>query len=109
MKPANAPGVEVNRRQFLQGTLAAAGAMALTPPTTLAAPPQTAADQVTLGNTGIRLSRLGMGTGSNSGNRSSSISAARASTAWSATPTTRASPGSTAPRPTRPSNGWAAP
>lgn len=67
MKPANAPGVDVNRRQFLQGTLAAAGAMALTPAPTLAGPPRTAADQVTLGNTGIRLSRLGMGTGSNSG------------------------------------------
>ena len=38
------------------GTLAAA-----------ASPKRTAVDQVTLGQTGIKLSRLGMGTGSNSG------------------------------------------
>ncbi|MBL9126640.1 MAG: aldo/keto reductase [Verrucomicrobiales bacterium] len=63
----------LTRRRFLQGSLAAAGTVALG---TVPAPGQpaqgsgkrTATDQVMLGNTGIKLSRLGMGTGSNSGN-----------------------------------------
>ena len=61
----------LNRRQFLQNSVTAAGAIMLG----ASAPPQaravavkrTAVDQVTLGQTGIKLSRLGMGTGSNSG------------------------------------------
>ena len=58
-----------SRRQFLERA-AAAGAMLLAPGRLLAeALPskRTAADQVTLGNTGLKLSRLGFGTGSNSG------------------------------------------
>jgi predicted aldo/keto reductase-like oxidoreductase len=60
----------LNRRQFLQGTAALAGA-ALTATSTwlpaAEATKRTATDQVTLGKTGIKLSRLGMGTGSNGG------------------------------------------
>lgn len=60
------------RRRFLQGSLAAVGAVALdaVAPRVQAAGSavkRTATDQVSLGTTGIRLSRLGMGTGSNSG------------------------------------------
>jgi predicted aldo/keto reductase-like oxidoreductase len=57
------------RRQFL-GRSAAAATLLLAPRHLMAqsAPAKrTAADQVTLGNTGIKLSRLGFGTGSNSG------------------------------------------
>jgi 1-deoxyxylulose-5-phosphate synthase len=57
------------RRQFLEQS-AAAGALLLAPGRLLAeAIPakRTAIDQVTLGQTGIKLSRLGIGTGSNSG------------------------------------------
>ncbi len=72
MKPAFAPTPGPSRRQFLKGSLATAGAAALGSRSALAeaaapAPHRTAVDQVTLGETGIRLSRLGMGTGSNSG------------------------------------------
>jgi len=55
------------RRQFLNRS-AGAGALLLTPRRWLAASTpakRTAADQVTLGNTGLKLSRLGFGTGSN--------------------------------------------
>lgn len=59
-----------NRRQFLIKSAAIAGA-AMTTSFDLqpasAAGKRTALDQVTLGKTGIRLSRLGIGTGSNSG------------------------------------------
>lgn len=63
----------LSRRRFLHGSLAVAGAVALgqSPPCARAAARgarRTAVDQVALGGTGIRLSRLGMGTGSNSGN-----------------------------------------
>jgi predicted aldo/keto reductase-like oxidoreductase len=57
------------RRQFLKRS-AAAGAMLLAPGPLLATSTpakRTAADQVTLGKTGLKLSRLGFGTGSNSG------------------------------------------
>jgi predicted aldo/keto reductase-like oxidoreductase len=57
------------RRQFLERS-AAAGALLLAPGRFLAASTpakRTAADQVTLGKTGLKLSRLGFGTGSNSG------------------------------------------
>jgi predicted aldo/keto reductase-like oxidoreductase len=63
----------LNRREFLQGSLTAASALAIgSGPACLAetAKPnqkRTAVDRVVLGNTGIQLSRLGMGTGSNSG------------------------------------------
>ncbi|HWX21651.1 MAG TPA: aldo/keto reductase [Candidatus Binatia bacterium] len=58
----------ITRRQFLETTASFAGAVLL-PPKELFPPPRkrTAVDQVTLGKTGIKLSRLGIGTGSNSG------------------------------------------
>jgi 1-deoxyxylulose-5-phosphate synthase len=57
-----------SRRQFIQ-TSAIAGAALLSPWPLNAEPAvaRTATDQVTLGNTGIKLSRLGFGTGSNNG------------------------------------------
>jgi predicted aldo/keto reductase-like oxidoreductase len=60
----------INRRQFLKRSATATGALmwaggAFTP--ARAAAKRTAADQVTLGGTGIKLSRLGMGTGSENG------------------------------------------
>lgn len=57
----------LSRRQFLERTGVAAGALLLSRYPVLAATKRTAVDQVTLGKTGIKLSRLGMGTGSNSG------------------------------------------
>lgn len=61
-----------SRRQFIQGSLTAAGALALGAGSVVSGAvastgKRTAVDQVTLGRTGIKLSRLGMGTGSNSG------------------------------------------
>jgi 1-deoxyxylulose-5-phosphate synthase len=67
-------GCGVTRRQFIQTSTALAGTALLSPwaladaraasetPTV-----RTATDQVTLGNTGIKLSRLGFGTGSDNG------------------------------------------
>ena len=61
---------KITRRQFLASTAAAAGTVLLSSctlqPSTKVAK-RTAADQVTLGKTGLRLSRLGLGTGSNGG------------------------------------------
>src|SRR5215469_16914002 len=56
-----------SRREFLETSLTATGAMMLGTGALKAATKRTAVDQVTLGQTGIKLSRLGMGTGSNSG------------------------------------------
>ena len=61
----------LSRRQFLERSAAAAGALLLnscawTAPK--AAARRAATDQVALGKTGLKLSRLGFGTGSNSGN-----------------------------------------
>lgn len=61
-----------NRREFLHASLTATGSMVFAASSLLNAPAattakRTAADQVTLGATGIKASRLGMGTGSNSG------------------------------------------
>ena len=61
-----------NRREFLHTSLTATSALVLGTGALLTARGSTAAkrtavDQVTLGKTGIRLSRLGMGTGSSSG------------------------------------------
>jgi len=59
-----------SRRQFLKRSAFAAGALALAPDGLLraqAAPKRTAVDEVTLGSTGIKLTRLGMGTGVNNG------------------------------------------
>jgi 1-deoxyxylulose-5-phosphate synthase len=61
----------LNRRQFLERSAGAAGALLLSSCPWLraeAAVKRTAVDQVALGKTGIKLSRLGFGTGSNSGN-----------------------------------------
>ena len=60
------------RRQFIRNSVTATGALvlgggALLNPNAARAAKRTAVDQVTLGATGIKLSRLGMGTGSNSG------------------------------------------
>ena len=66
---------QLNRRQFLHHSAALAGATWIAPLigtscSTVAAQTakRTATDQVALGKTGLKLSRLGMGTGSNSGN-----------------------------------------
>jgi len=57
----------LSRRQFLQRTSVVTGALLLGKSSFAQPAKRTAVDQVTLGNTGIRLSRLGFGTGSNSG------------------------------------------
>jgi predicted aldo/keto reductase-like oxidoreductase len=59
------------RREFLARTAAVAGTALLSPRLLAAAdtpPARSAVDQVPLGNTGLKVSRLGFGTGSNSGN-----------------------------------------
>jgi predicted aldo/keto reductase-like oxidoreductase len=61
----------LSRRQFLERSAATAGALLLTScagTAPKAAAKRTAADQVALGKTGLKLSRLGFGTGSNGGN-----------------------------------------
>jgi predicted aldo/keto reductase-like oxidoreductase len=61
----------LSRRQFLERSAAAAGALLLTSCPWFraeAATKRTAVDQVALGKTGLKLSRLGFGTGTNSGN-----------------------------------------
>jgi aryl-alcohol dehydrogenase-like predicted oxidoreductase len=57
----------LSRRQFLERSAAAVGGVLLTSCSSLQTK-RTAVDQVTLGNTGLKLSRLGLGTGSDSGN-----------------------------------------
>jgi len=61
-----------SRRRFLRNSVTATGALvlgggSLVASATASGAKRTAVDQVTLGKTGIKLSRLGMGTGSNSG------------------------------------------
>jgi predicted aldo/keto reductase-like oxidoreductase len=60
----------INRRQFIKSTAALAGTALLSScnvgPSAMGRKP-TAVDQVTLGKTGLKLSRLGIGTGSNGG------------------------------------------
>jgi len=56
----------LNRREFLK-TSAAALSIGLAAPAVAGAARRTASDQVTLGKSGVRLSRLGIGTGSNNG------------------------------------------
>jgi predicted aldo/keto reductase-like oxidoreductase len=61
----------LSRRQFLERSATAAGALLLTSCSWVrpgASAKRTAVDQVALGKTGLKLSRLGFGTGSNSGN-----------------------------------------
>ncbi len=60
----------LTRREFITASAAFAGTALLSPTALAAAEPtkkRTAVDQVTLGKTGVKLSRLGLGTGSNSG------------------------------------------
>jgi predicted aldo/keto reductase-like oxidoreductase len=59
----------INRRQFVRGTAALTAAAVFSPWSAdlFAKSPPTAVDQVTLGKTGLKLSRLGMGTGSRGG------------------------------------------
>src|ERR1043166_8570491 len=65
--------IELDRRQFIRSTTVLVGAAVAAPwtldtaraATTIAK--RTATDQVTLGKTGIKLSRLGIGTGVNNG------------------------------------------
>jgi 1-deoxyxylulose-5-phosphate synthase len=59
----------LSRRQFLERSALAAGALVLSSCSSLTPKPRrSAVDQVALGKTGIKLSRLGFGTGTNSGN-----------------------------------------
>ncbi len=74
MKSSDSKSGGVSRRQFLQTSAGLAGAALLSPWTLSGtraaerpAPVRTAVDQVNLGQTGIKLSRLGFGTGSNNG------------------------------------------
>ena len=59
----------LNRRDFLGATAALAGAVVLSPKdaANLTARRKTATDMVSLGRTGVKMSRLGIGTGSNGG------------------------------------------
>ncbi|MCP4261865.1 MAG: aldo/keto reductase [Planctomycetes bacterium] len=60
----------ISRRQFIKGTVALAGTALLSSCNTnlfTKGVKQTAVDQVTLGKTGLKLSRLGIGTGSKGG------------------------------------------
>jgi len=60
----------LNRRQFIKRSALAAGGFSLASAgllPALAAAKRTAVDEVTLGQTGLKLSRLGMGTGSGNG------------------------------------------
>jgi 1-deoxyxylulose-5-phosphate synthase len=58
----------ISRRQFIKGATASAGVAFVSSGTSLfPSQPKTALDQVTLGKTGIKLSRLGIGTGTVSG------------------------------------------
>ncbi|UCD49957.1 MAG: aldo/keto reductase [Phycisphaerales bacterium] len=57
----------ISRRQFIAKTAAVAGGLFASPLFAAVTPKRTAVDQVTLGKTGLKLSRLGIGCGSNGG------------------------------------------
>jgi len=57
----------ISRRQFIERTAAIAGGVLLSPLAARAAAKKTAVDIVPLGRTGLKISRLGIGIGSNSG------------------------------------------
>jgi aryl-alcohol dehydrogenase-like predicted oxidoreductase len=63
---------KLSRRQFIGTSVAIAGA-ALAGPAFASTTKRTATDRVVLGNTGIKLSRLGIGTGSNGGNTQAAL------------------------------------
>lgn len=74
MKKRRGNAGDLNRRQFFKTSTALAGTVLLSPlawgessTATGASRKRTATDQVTLGNTGVKLSRLGIGTGSANG------------------------------------------
>ena len=72
----NSMNSNYTRRQFLKHSTLAASAIALAPDGVLRAQApakRTAVDEVTLGKTGIKLSRLGMGTGSDSGRKQTAL------------------------------------
>jgi len=58
---------QFTRREFLKSSATVALTAGIGARVAGAAPPRTATDQVTLGRSGVRLSRLGIGTGSNNG------------------------------------------
>lgn len=57
----------ITRREFIERSAAVAGGVLLSPLAARAAGKKTALDQVPLGKTGLKLSRLGMGCGTSSG------------------------------------------
>jgi predicted aldo/keto reductase-like oxidoreductase len=57
----------ITRREFIERSAAIAGGILLSPLAARAAGKKTAVDQVTLGKTGLKLSRLGIGCGTTSG------------------------------------------
>ena len=66
-------GKPLTRRQFIERAAAIAGGVVLSPLAAGAGRKLTAVDQVTLGRTGIKLSRLGIGCGTNSGRVQASL------------------------------------
>ena len=67
---------DFTRRQFLRTTTALAGTALISPwamGETPAVVKRTAVDQVALGRTGLKLSRLGIGTGSNNGREQTAV------------------------------------
>ncbi len=84
MKHAHLRSDRLNRREFHRTSTLLAGASwlsplalaqtrAAAPAAASPAPARTAADQVTLGQTGLKLSRLGFGTGSNNGSNQTAL------------------------------------
>ena len=80
MKNSNMKRQGLNRRQFIQNSAVLAGTALLSPwalsgcsTASTTAGKRTAVDQVTLGKTGIKLSRLGFGTGSNNGREQTAL------------------------------------
>ncbi len=76
MKKSRTENPPITRRQFLKDTTVLASAAWITSNSSeLPAPSiaRTAADQVILGNTGIKLSRVGIGSGTNGGNLQRSL------------------------------------
>jgi len=68
--------VQLDRRQFIRQSAGMVGAALLAPAAAAAAPPGKASDLVPLGRTGLRIARLGIGTGSHNGHVQRSLGAA---------------------------------
>jgi predicted aldo/keto reductase-like oxidoreductase len=84
MKNSRRKNHGLDRRQFIRSSALLAGTALLSPwaisnlraasaPASAAAGKRTAVDQVTLGKTGVKLSRLGFGTGSNNGQEQTAL------------------------------------